>query len=86
MALGQRGCGVEIVFVGDSLVFPGGLTGSSDNAITHVFTIDELGVSLPVGPGEVTNLGFTIAPTEPGPFFIYDAANPDLGSILIVVK
>ena len=71
---------------GDTLEFPDGFTGSSGNTIVHVFTIDELGISINVGPGEDTSLGYKITPTEPGTYLIYDAANPDLGSIAIVAR
>ena len=71
---------------GDTLEFPDGFTGSSGNTIMHIFTIDGLGISINVGPGEDTSLGYRITPTEPGTYLIYDAANPDLGSIAIVVR
>ena len=72
--------------VGDTLEFPDGFTvgGSANNS--HILTIDDLGISFEIAPGQDTNLGYQITPTEPGTYPIYDAAYPELGSIAIVVN
>ena len=72
--------------VGDTLEFPDGFTvgGSANNS--HILTIDDLGISFEIAPGQDTNLGYKITPTEPGTYPLYDAAYPELGSIAIVVN
>ncbi|MCH8200173.1 MAG: hypothetical protein IIA54_08950, partial [Chloroflexi bacterium] len=65
------------IAVGDSLVFPDGLTSSSSNVLSHFFTIDELGIDIQIPLGEDVEEGFTITPTEIGTFRIYCSAHPD---------
>ena len=65
------------IAVGDSLVFPDGLTSSSSNVLAHFFTIDELGIDIQIPLGEDVQEGFTITPTEIGTFRIYCSAHPD---------
>ena len=77
---------VITINVGDSLVFPDGLTTSSGNSETHYFTIDALSVDLPAAPNEDIEPGFIIAPAEAGAYRLYCSAHPDAhGSVFIVV-
>ncbi|MCH7482567.1 MAG: hypothetical protein IIC31_07040 [Chloroflexi bacterium] len=73
--------------VGDSIVFENGVNGSNGNTQTHFLTIDELGIDLEFAPGESTDPGYTIAPTEPGTYRIYCSAHPDdHGKVTLVVN
>ena len=77
--------------VGDSLVFPDGLTSSSSNSESHYVTIDELGIDIeiPVDDGGGIQPGYTITPTEAGTFRLYCSAHPEPeahGNFFIVVS
>ncbi|MCI0778932.1 MAG: hypothetical protein J4N32_02850, partial [Chloroflexi bacterium] len=77
--------------VGDSLVFPDGLTSSSSNSQSHYITIDELGIDIeiPVDDGGGIQPGYTITPTEAGTFRLYCSAHPEPeahGNFFIVVS
>ena len=76
--------------VGDSLVFPDGLTSSGSNTEAHAVTIDELGIDVAIPLGEDVEPGFTITVTEAGTFRLYCSVHPDEtahgGSILLVVS
>ena len=75
--------------LGDSLVFPDGLTGSGSSTETHFITIDELGINAEIAPGADTNAGLVMQPTETGTFRLYCSAHPDPavhGNFFIVVN
>ncbi|MCH8974189.1 MAG: hypothetical protein IH869_03855 [Chloroflexi bacterium] len=75
--------------VGDTLVFPDGLTGSGSATETHFITIDEFGIDAEIAPGADTNLGLEITPTQAGTFRLYCSAHPDPavhGNFFIVVS
>ncbi|MCH7607440.1 MAG: hypothetical protein IIC94_02565 [Chloroflexi bacterium] len=77
--------------VGDSLVFPDGLTSSGSNLSSHFITIDELGIDIeiPVDDGGGIQPGYTITPTEAGTFRLYCSAHPEPeahGNFFIVVS
>ena len=75
--------------VGDSLVFPDGLTGSGSSTATHFITIDEFGINAEIPPGVDTNPGLTITPTQAGTFRLYCSLHPDPsvhGNFFIVVE
>ncbi|MCI0778919.1 MAG: hypothetical protein J4N32_02785, partial [Chloroflexi bacterium] len=75
--------------LGDSLVFPDGLTGSNSSNETHFITIDELGINAEIAPGADTNLDLVMQPTETGTFRLYCSAHPDPsvhGNFFIVVN
>ena len=75
--------------LGDSLVFPDGLTGSNSSTETHFITIDAFGINAEIAPGADTNLDLVIQPTETGTFRLYCSAHPDPavhGNFFIVVN
>ncbi len=77
-----------VINAGDKIVFPDGLTGSSGNSATYNFTIDEIGLDAPVGPGEDTNAGIELEFPEPGVFRLYDSTDPEhtKGNFFIIVQ
>ena len=79
---------VMTINVGDGIVFPNGLTSSGGSSTsTHYFTIDELGINEAIEPGEDTNFGFLLAPTEPGTYRIFCSAHPDdHGNVTLIVQ
>ena len=75
--------------VGDTLLFPDGLTGSGSATETHFITIDEFGINAEIAPGADTNADLEITPTKAGTFRLYCSLHPDPavhGNFFIVVN